>query len=90
MDAEKLLWEQSGKEIKEILDLSILLPILPNEIFGIKYSLTEEKETFEYVNGHGNETGEFGTRMVPKVICDNKIFTYSEFNDLLKVKGVRV
>ena len=84
---EEWLLEQAGKEIKEVIDFSVLLSILPGEINGLKYSIIQEEETFEYVNNHGNETGQFGKRMVAKVICNNKKYTYEEFNTFLKSRG---
>jgi hypothetical protein len=84
--AEELLLDQVATEIHEVIDLGVILSVSPGEIDGVKFSLIQEEETFEYVNGHGNETGEFGKRVVTKVLCEGKVYTYSEFNLFLKNK----
>jgi hypothetical protein len=88
MDASEVMLESAGKMMVEVLDLQVVLNILyknGHSLFRDKpFYLFEVEETFEYVNGHGNKTGEFGTRMVQKVMWDDIIYTFSELNEKLK------
>jgi hypothetical protein len=67
-----------------------LLRIYNGEISGIKYSFVEEKEIFEYVDGHGNETGRFDERMVEKVISNDKKYSFLEFKEFLEKNKIKI
>ncbi len=81
IDADKAILELSVNELVKSMDFSAMLTVIHetnNLINGKPIAFHYETERFEYVNGHGNETGEFGERKVRKVVWDNNVWTEQE------------
>jgi len=88
MNTEMMMNKLVGEAMQDGFDFNLKLTLLSKYgeamLEGYPFKFVEDEEIYEEVNGHGNETGNFNTRLVRKALWRDRVWSEYELNAYLK------